>query len=171
MARTKNKRTPSVSQVKTAIAKQITALRAHESTVQQQLNEIQTLIASVSGQAPSGTSKKRRGRKPGSKNKVATTPTAKGPKKSGVSLSDAIQKAMRKGKNYSVSDIKEGIAKVGYTSSAKNFSVMINQTLGRLIKSNVISRVERGVYVRGNTAPAKQEVVTAGSDEISEWKS
>ena len=85
---------------------------------------------------------------------------------------------MRKGKNYSVTKIKEGIGKAGYKSSAKNFSVMINQTLGRLMKSGVINRVERGVYVRigETTAPAspppnpapKQELVEAGSPN-AEW--
>tara|TARA_Y100000034_G_scaffold67812_1_gene81849 strand:- start:200 stop:835 length:636 start_codon:yes stop_codon:yes gene_type:complete len=202
MARTKSKRTPSVSQINAEIAKQVTALRAHESNLQQQLNEIQTMITSFGGQSSSVTPTKRRGRKAGSKNKTAKSATAtktipksltpkrgrpKGSpskKQGGISLSDAIQKSMRKGKNCTISDMKEGIAKVGYTSSAKNFSVIINQTLGRLMKQGVIVRVDRGVYVRrGQTtsikvskpsAPIKEEtpeVVATSTGSVEEWKS
>ena len=201
MARTKNQRTPSVSQINAEISKQVTALRTHESNIQQQLNEVQTMIASFGTHSSNGTAPKRRGRKPGSKNKVSTkvaTKVASAPKskpakrgrpkgsttkaKGGISLSDAIQKSMRKGKNCSVSNIKEGIANVGYTSSAKNFSVIINQTLGRLMKQGIISRVDRGVYVRGgqaSTTPSKPstpvkedapEVVTTQSGSVEEWK-
>jgi hypothetical protein len=195
MARTKNKRTPSVSQINAEISKQVTALRTHESNIQRQLDEVQTMIASFGTHSSNGTAPKRRGRKLGSKNKVASTvapkskPAKRGrPKgsttkaKGGISLSDAIQKSMRKGKNCSVSNIKEGIANVGYTSSAKNFSVIINQTLGRLMKQGIISRVDRGVYVRGGQAsvtpskpstPVKEdapEVVTAQSGSVEEWK-
>ena len=200
MARTKTKRTLSVSQINAEIAKQVTALRIHETSLQQQLNEVKSMIASFSGQSSSVTApKKRRGRKVGSKNKVtkATAKKATAKKgrpqgssvksKGGISLSDAIQKSMRKGKNCSVSDIKEGIAKIGYTSSAKNFSVIINQTLGRLMKQGIISRTGRGIYVRGGqTAPtstkdlvpstsapkkeAKPEVITVDAGGVEEWK-
>ena len=191
MARTANTRTPSVSQVRSQISKQVTALRAHESSLTSQLNEVQEMIASF-GNHSSGTVRRgrKRGRPVGSKStttkkstkKVKTSGAKRGrPKgstsKGGISLSVAIEKSMRKGKNYSVTKIKEGIGKAGYKSSAKNFSVMINQTLGRLMKSGVINRVERGVYVRigETTAPAPastpaptQEAVTAGSPN-AEW--
>lgn len=195
MARTANTRTPSVSQVRSQISKQVTALRAHESSLTSQLNEVQEMIASF-GNHTSGTVRRgrKRGRPVGSKatttkkstKKVKTSGAKRGrPKgstsKGGVSLSAAIEKAMRKGKNYTVSQIKEGIAKAGYKSSAKNFSVMINQTLGRLMKTGVIGRVERGVYVRNGETPTstpaskpapkqeKKEAVTTASGDTSEW--
>ncbi|MBC8523021.1 hypothetical protein H8D29_03755 [PVC group bacterium] len=199
MARTKNKakRTPSVSQVKAEIAKQLTALRAHESNIQHQLSEVQSLIAMFGEQTASVTTKKRRGRKPSRKvsavkaktsdpsKKTVTRGRPKGSgKKNSINLSDAIQKSMRKGKNCTITEMKEGIAKVGYTSSAKNFSVIINQTLGRLMKNGIISRVDRGVYVRNGSpatksskpftsAPkkeAKPEVVTVDAGSVEEWK-
>tara|TARA_Y100000310_G_scaffold307065_1_gene348856 strand:+ start:1158 stop:1748 length:591 start_codon:yes stop_codon:yes gene_type:complete len=194
MARTKNKakRTPSVSQVMAEIARQLTALRAHESNIQHQLNEVQGLIAMFGEQSTSVTPKRRRRRKTNTVNaktsntskKTVTRGRPKGSgKKNAVSLSDAIQKSMRKGKNCTISDMKEGIAKVGYTSSAKNFSVIINQTLGRLMKTGIISRVDRGVYVRNGSPAAnspkpstpsskkktKPEVVTADTGNVEEW--
>jgi hypothetical protein len=65
-----------------------------------------------------------------------------------ISLADAVQKSMRKGKKCSISEIKEGIAKTGYSSTAKSFSLMINQTLGMLLKKGVLIRAGRGIYVR-----------------------
>jgi len=158
MARTKSKvkRTPSIAQVRAEFAKQIKALRVHESDLQGQLREVQGMIKEVGSITTEVKPKAKKvksttTRKPKAKAKAKTTIKVKRKVKTKakkISLADAVQKSMRKGKKCSISDIKEGIAKTGYSSTAKSFSLMINQTLGMLLKKGVLIRAGRGIYVR-----------------------
>jgi len=158
MARTKSKvkRTPSIAQVRAEFAKQIKALRVHESDLQGQLREVQGMIKEVGSITTEVKPKAKKvksttTRKPKAKTKAKTTIKVKRKVKTKakkISLADAVQKSMRKGKKCSISDIKEGIAKTGYSSTAKSFSLMINQTLGMLLKKGVLIRAGRGIYVR-----------------------
>ena len=156
MARTKSKvkRTPSIAQVRAEFAKQIKALRVHESDLQGQLREVQGMIKEVGSITTEVKPKAKKvksttTRKPKAKAKTTIKVKRKVKTKAKkISLADAVQKSMRKGKKCSISDIKEGIAKTGYSSTAKSFSLMINQTLGMLLKKGVLIRAGRGIYVR-----------------------
>jgi len=162
-AKTKVKRTLTIAQVRAEISKQIKTLRVHESDLQRQLKEVQGMIKEVSVISTSSKPKakvKATTSKPKAKVKATTSkPKAKvktkvkvkskvKTKAKKISLADAVQKSMRKGKKCSISEIKEGIAKTGYSSTAKSFSLMINQTLGMLLKKGVLIRAGRGIYVR-----------------------
>ena len=194
MARTKTKvkRTPSIAQVRAEISKQIKTLRVHEFNLQRQLKEVQGMIKEVGNisteSKPKAKVKATTTRKPKTKAKTKAKAKTKTKAKTKaktrankISLADAIQKSMRKGKKCTISEIKEGIAKTGYKTSAKSFSLMINQTLGVLIKKGTIMRSERGVYVRTGEqakAPTKnpkeattsvvEAPVAVGS--VEEWK-
>ena len=154
MARTKTKvkRTLTIAQVRAEISKQIKTLRVHESDLQRQLKEVQGMIKEVSVISTSSKPKakvKATTSKPKAKVKTKVKVKSKVKTKAKkISLADAVQKSMRKGKKCSISEIKEGIAKTGYSSTAKSFSLMINQTLGMLLKKGVLIRAGRGIYVR-----------------------
>jgi len=203
MARTKTKvkRTLTIAQVRAEISKQIKTLRVHESDLQRQLKEVQGMIKEVSVISTSSKPKakvKATTSKPKAKVKATTSkPKAKvktkvkvkskvKTKAKKISLADAVQKSMRKGKKCSISEIKEGIAKTGYSSTAKSFSLMINQTLGMLLKKGVLIRAGRGIYVRKgeqSKAPATKtttketikvepvtQVFTVPAGSVEEWK-
>jgi hypothetical protein len=199
--KTKVKRTLTIAQVRAEISKQIKTLHVHESDLQRQLKEVQGMIKEVSVISTSSKPKakvKATTSKPKAKVKATTSkPKAKvktkvkvkskvKTKAKKISLADAVQKSMRKGKKCSISEIKEGIAKTGYSSTAKSFSLMINQTLGMLLKKGVLIRAGRGIYVRKgeqSKAPATKtttketikvepvtQVFTVPAGSVEEWK-
>ncbi len=192
MARTKTKvkRTLTIAQVRAEISKQIKTLRVHESDLQRQLKEVQGMIKEVSVISTSSKPKakvKATTSKPKAKVKTKVKVKSKVKTKAKkISLADAVQKSMRKGKKCSISEIKEGIAKTGYSSTAKSFSLMINQTLGMLLKKGVLIRAGRGIYVRKgeqSKAPATKtttketikvepvtQVFTVPAGSVEEWK-
>lgn len=64
--------------------------------------------------------------------------------KNTMSLSDAMVKVMSTDKSMSVSQIADGVKKIGYVSNSSTFNTIIYQTLAR--EAKLFKKVARGQY-------------------------
>jgi len=173
----------------------LAAAQARQAQLQAELTTVNGIIASMSGEsAPQKPSSKgKRGRPKGSKNKSAkaarkttTKATAKRKTKSesgkrgrpkgsrnrstnGMSLIRAVATVLAEATEpLKVSQIVEGVAKLGYTSEAASFNVMVSQTLGKLSEAKVAENVKRGVWQSSNGISNFLESLTAEAAEPAE---
>lgn len=168
----------------------LVAARARQAELQSELARVTQIIETMGGEtapAPKTTSKGKRGRPKGSKNKPAAPKAsrkkakakAKGDSKrgrpkgsrnktsNGISLIQAVAQVLAQSNEpLTIAQITEGVEKLGYSTNADSFSVMISQTLGKLSKAKVAETVKRGVWQSSNGITSFLETFT--TDEAEE---
>lgn len=151
----------------------VVAARTRVAELQNEMNRLTQIISTMTGEAapaPKTTSKSKRGRPKGSKNKPAAPKASRKkatksktdgkrgrPKGSrnktsnGISLIQAVAQVLAQSNEpLTIAQITEGVEKLGYSTNADSFSVMISQTLGKLSKANVAETIKRGVWQSSN---------------------
>ena len=150
----------------------VVAARTRVTELQNEMNRLTQIITTMTGEAapsPKTTSKSKRGRPKGSKNKPAPKASRKKATKAktdgkrgrpkgsrnktsnGISLLQAVAQVLAQSNEpLTIAQITEGVEKLGYTTNADSFSVMISQTLGKLSKANVAETIKRGVWQSSN---------------------
>jgi hypothetical protein len=100
----------------------------------------------------------KRGRPKGSRNRSTN----------GISLMHAVAQVLAEANEpMSVSDIIAGVEKLGYTSNAASFNVMVSQTLGKLSEAKVAENVKHGVWQSSNGITKFLESFNATEEQVA----
>lgn len=113
-------------------------LEKRRDAVLDQLSSIEKDIAQLGPSSTRFVSKKRPGRPKGSASSQAKRTSRKK-----ISLSEALQKAL-KGRTLSVADAVKAAVRAGYKTKSKHLNVMVNQTL--LMHTDKFKKITRGQY-------------------------